>query len=129
MLESVYEAVLARLLQKRGLRVDRQKPVPFDFEGMRFEEGLRLHLFVEGRLVVELKSVESFAPVHAKQLLTYLRLLKLPLGLLVNFGAVTFKAGVKRVVNGDAEFASSRLRVNQCSGRPRSREIRGSEKL
>jgi GxxExxY protein len=125
LLESVYEVVLARMLGNRGLRVERQKPVAFDFYGIHFDEGLRVDLLVEGCLVVELKSVENLAPVHAKQLLTYLRLLDLPLGLLINFGAATFKEGVKRVVNGHSDFASSRLRVNQ--GRTRSREGREGE--
>lgn len=71
-----------------------------------------MDLLVEGCLVVELKSVETFAPVHPQQLLTYLRLLNLPLGLLINFGAPTFKEGVRRVVNNHHDFASSRLRVN-----------------
>lgn len=113
LLESVYETVLARLLEKRGLRVERQKSVAFDFDGMHFNEGLRVDLLVEGCLVVELKSVENLAPVHPKQLLTYLRLLELPLGLLINFGAPTFKEGIRRVVNNHRDFASSRLRVNQ----------------
>ena len=73
LLESVYEAVLARMLERRGLRVERQKAVAFDFDGMHFDEGLRVDLLVEGCLVVELKSVETLAPVHAKQLLTYMR--------------------------------------------------------
>ena len=113
LLESVYEAVLARMLEKRGLRVERQKAAAFDFDGMHFDEGLRVDLLVNGCFVVELKSVEKLSPVHAKQLLTYLRLLDLPVGLLVNFGAATFKEGVKRVVNRHRDFASSRLRVNQ----------------
>jgi GxxExxY protein len=112
LLESVYEVVLERMLQKRGLRVERQKSLEFDFDGMHFAEGFRLDLLVEAGLVVELKSVENLAPVHPKQLLTYLRLLNLPLGLLINFGAPTFKEGVKRVVNNHHDFASSRLRVN-----------------
>jgi GxxExxY protein len=112
LLESVYEVVLARMLEKRGLRVERQKSVAFDFDGMHFSEGLRVDLMVEDCLVVELKSVEILAPVHPKQLLTYLRLLNLPLGLLINFGAPTFKQGVRRVVNNHRDFASSRLRVN-----------------
>ena len=112
LLESVYEVVLARVLERRGLRVERQKSVTFDFEGMHFNEGLRVDLLVEGCLVLELKSVENLAPVHPKQLLTYLRLLKLPLGLLINFGAATFKDGVKRIVNNHSDFATSRLRVN-----------------
>jgi iron complex transport system substrate-binding protein len=91
LLESVYEVVLARMLERRGVRVERQKCVAFDFDGMHFNEGLRVDLLVEDCLVVELKSVETLAPVHPKQLLTYLRLLHLPLGLLINFGAPTFK--------------------------------------
>ncbi len=115
LLESVYEAVLARSLEKRDLRVERQKTVGFDFDGMRFEEGLRLDILVNEKLVVELKSVEVLAPVHHKQVLTYLRLLHLPVGLLINFGAATFKEGTKRIVNNHTSFASSRLRVNQES--------------
>jgi GxxExxY protein len=113
LLESVYEAVLARALEKRGLRVERQKPVAFEYDGMRFEEGFRVDLFVEGRVVVELKSVEQLARVHSKQLLTYLRLLNLPVGLLINFGAPTLREGLHRVVNNLPPSASPRLRVNQ----------------
>ncbi len=101
------------MLERRGLRVERQKTVAFDFDGMHFDEGLRVDLLVEDCLVVELKSVETIAPVHAKQLLTYIRLLNLPVGLLINFGAATFKEGVKRVVNNHRNFAASRLRVNR----------------
>lgn len=108
LLESVYESVLARMLERCGLRVERQKAVSFDFDGIHFDEGLRVDLLVEGCLVVELKSVETLAPVHAKQLLTYLRLLHLPIGLLINFGASTFKEGIKRVVNNHKDFAASR---------------------
>lgn len=100
LLESVYEAVLARKLQQRGLRVERQKPVPIMIDGVSFDEGFRVDLLVEGKLLIELKSVERFAPVHGKQVLTYLRLLNLPLGILMNFGAPTFREGVRRVVNG-----------------------------
>lgn len=113
LLESVYEALLARLLERRGLRVESQKIVEFDFDGLHFDQGLRVDLLVESAVVVELKSVERLSPIHAKQLLTYLRVLNLPLGLLINFGAPTFKEGVKRVVNGPVDFSSSRLRVNQ----------------
>ncbi len=119
LLESVYEVVLSRMLEKRGLRVERQRAVAFDFDGMHFDEGLRVDLLVESCLVVELKSVETLAPVHAKQLLTYLRLLGLPVGLLINFGAPTFKEGIKRIVNDHQDFASSRLRVNQDLARSR----------
>jgi GxxExxY protein len=99
LLESVYEAVLARGLEKRGLSVERQKVVSFEYDGMRFDEGLRVDLLVDGMVVVELKSVEKLAPVHAKQLLTYLRLLHLPVGLLINFGSATMKEGLQRIVN------------------------------
>lgn len=116
LLESVYEVVLAKMLEQRGLRVERQKPVPIEFSGLRFDEGFRADLLVEGDLLVELKSVENIAAVHGKQVLTYLRLLNLPVGLLMNFGASTFKDGIKRIVNSHHDFASSRLRVNQDLG-------------
>jgi GxxExxY protein len=113
LLESVYEVVLARDLERRGLRVERQKSVPFEYDGLRFDEGLRVDLLVEGCVVVELKSVEKLAPVHGKQLLTYLRLLNLQVGLLLNFGAGTMREGLHRVVNNLPRSASPRLRVNQ----------------
>jgi len=102
-------------LEQCGLQVERQKSVPIKVAGLQFDEGFRVDLLVESVIVVELKSVETFKPVHFKQLLTYLRLLNLPLGLLVNFGASTFKEGVRRVVNNHTDFASSRLRVHQPS--------------
>ena len=113
LLESVYEAVLARDLVRRGLRVERQKVVRFEYEGMEFEEGLRVDLLVEGCVVVELKSVEKLAAVYKKQVLTYLRLMQLPVGLLLNFGASTMKEGLQRIVNNLNPSASPRLRVNQ----------------
>ncbi len=99
LLESVYEACLFQNLAKRGLAVERQRPIPIRYEGVILEEGFRADLIVEGRLLIELKSTEQFAPVHGKQLLTYLRLMNLPLGLLMNFGAPTFKEGLRRVAN------------------------------
>ena len=99
LLESVYEACLEASLAERGLRVERQRPVPVRFGALVIEEGFRADLLVEGRLLIELKSTERFAPVHAKQVLTYLRLLELPLGLLMNFGAPTFREGVRRIAN------------------------------
>jgi iron complex transport system substrate-binding protein len=99
-LESVYEIVLAKDLERKGFKAERQKPVPIEFEGLRFDEGFRADLIVEGAVVVEIKSVEILGPVHGKQLLTYLRLLDLQLGLLINFGAPAIKDGIKRVVNG-----------------------------
>lgn len=115
LLESVYEAVLEKLLLAQGLEVSRQKVIPINVMGLSLNEGFRADLIVENTLLVELKSVEKPAPVHAKQVLTYLRLLNLPLGLLINFGAATFKEGCTRIVNGKQDFVSSCLRVNQNS--------------
>jgi GxxExxY protein len=111
LLESVYEAVLQKALLQRGLKVERQKRVPFEYAGIAFDEGFRVDLMVEDRVVLELKSVERFAPVHSKQLLTYLRLLKQPVGLLINFGCATLKEGLKRVVN-NLPPETSDLQVN-----------------
>jgi iron complex transport system substrate-binding protein len=113
LLESIYEVVLAKLLIDSGFCLERQKPVPIIFRGLRFDEGFRADILVEEKLLVEIKSVENLAPVHGKQVLTYLRLLNLPLGLLMNFGAPIFKNGVKQIVNNHSNFASSRLRVHQ----------------
>ena len=100
LLESIYETVLARDLERRGLRVERQRPVSFEYDGLRFTDLLRVDMLVESQVVLELKSVERLLPVHPKQLLTYLRLLKLRVGLLVNFGAPTMKEGLHRIING-----------------------------
>lgn len=113
LMESVYEAVLARALERRGFHVERQKTVRFEYDGMMFDEGFRTDLIVDGRVVVELKSVEKLAPVHSKQLLTYLRLMNLSVGLLINFGQATLKEGLHRIVNKLPPSASPRLRVNQ----------------
>ena len=113
LLESVYEAVLGRALEKRGLRVERQQVIRFEYDGMVFEEGFRIDLLVEGRVIVELKSVEKLAPVHSKQLLTYLRLTNLHVGLLINFGAATLKEGLHRIVNKLSASDSAGLRVNR----------------
>jgi GxxExxY protein len=118
LLESVYEVVLARELERRGFQVERQKPIRFEYDGMVFEEGFRTDLLIEGRVVVELKSVENLAPVHSKQLLTYLRLMNLPVGLLINFGAATLKEGLHRIVNKLPSSASPGLRVNQFPLKP-----------
>ncbi|MET1110325.1 MAG: GxxExxY protein [Allosphingosinicella sp.] len=99
LLESVYEAVMAASLLRQGLAVERQKPIPIEFEGIRLAEGFRADLVVEGQLLIEVKSVDRLAPVHAKQLLTYLRLSKRPLGLLMNFGGTTFREGLRRLAN------------------------------
>jgi iron complex transport system substrate-binding protein len=113
LLESVYETILARTLERRGFRAARQISLSFDYEDMHFRDACRIDLLVEEHIIVELKSVEKIAPVHGKQVLTYLRLLKLPLGLLINFGEPTLKQGIHRIVNGLAPSASPRLRVNQ----------------
>ena len=110
LLESVYEAVLTAELTRRGFLVERQKVIPFEFDGMIFEEGLKVDLLVNGVVVVELKSVKKLEPVHYKQVLTYVRLLDLRVGLLINFGAPTLREGLKRVVNGYSQ-RSPRLRV------------------
>ena len=99
LLESVYESILARDLECRGLHVDRQCSVPIECEGLSFDEGFRCDLLVEGTLVIEIKSVKSIAPVHLKQVLSYIRLLRVSLGLLINFGAPTIKEGCRRVVD------------------------------
>ncbi len=113
LLESVYESVLVKVLERRGLKIERQKPVSFEFEGIQFDEGFRVDMLVDDKVVVELKSVENLAPVHSKQLLTYLRLINLPVGLLLNFGAATLKEGLHRIVNDLPSTASPRLRVNR----------------
>jgi GxxExxY protein len=103
LLETVYEVVLARELELRGLRVERQVPVPIVYGGMRFEEGFRADIMVEGKVILELKSVEQLSKVHAKQVLTYLKLKELKLGFLLNFGSNLMKDGIERIVNGLAE--------------------------
>ena len=99
LLESAYEVILERALEKRGLSVRRQVGVPITFDGVVVDNAFKIDLLAEERLVVELKSTERNAPVHAKQLLTYLRLMQLPLGLLMNFGQPTYKGGLQRVAN------------------------------
>ncbi|MCC5815435.1 MAG: GxxExxY protein [Leptospira sp.] len=99
LLESVYERILERRLLLLGLKVDRQKMVRFEYEGLVFEDGLRLDLLVEDKVIVELKSVEVFHRVHYKQLLSYLRLLDKKVGLLINFGQETLRDGLVRMVN------------------------------
>lgn len=99
LLESVYEILLFESLKEKGLSVERQKIIPITFKGRVLEEAFRADLVVENQILIELKSTERYAPVHAKQVITYLRLMDLPLGFLMNFGAATFKDGVKRLAN------------------------------
>lgn len=113
LLESVYETVLAAKLEQLGHRVFRQYPVTITFEELIFEGAFRADLLVDDCLVVEIKCVERLTGAHQKQLLTYLRLLKQPVGLLINFSGETVKEGLRRVVNNYIPSAPSRLRVNQ----------------
>ena len=112
LLESAYEAVLAHTLEQHGLSVERQRLVPITFEGFVVEGGFRADLLIENCLLIELKSIDRLAPVHAKQVLTYLRFLELPVGLLMNFGGDTFKEGLRRLVNNHLG-ASTPLRIDQ----------------
>jgi GxxExxY protein len=105
MMETFYESVMLHVLTKRGLHVEKQKVIPFEWEGIRIEEAGRLDLLVEGCVIVELKSVERLHPVHHKQVLTYLRLLDLPVGLLINFGEVSLKNGIHRILNHHASVS------------------------
>lgn len=97
--ETVYESVLAGRLQARGLMVHRQVPVKAAFDGVLYDPAFRIDILVDERLVLEIKAVEQLGKAHAKQLLTYLRLLKQPVGLLLNFSEATMKDGIRRVVN------------------------------
>lgn len=99
LLESVYTIILQKKLEERGYRVEREVGIPVEYEGVKFEMGFRADLVINGCFLVELKSVEKLAPVHAKQLLTYLKLTGFRLGLLINFGEALLKDGIKRLAN------------------------------
>ena len=103
LLESVYEAVLAKLLSKKGISVQRQVSIPIEFEGEYYEEGFRADLFVEGKVIIELKSVEKITDAHKKQLLTYLKLTNTKLGYILNFGGELMKDGIVRIINGSLD--------------------------
>ena len=100
LLESVYEVILAYELKKRGLTAERQKAMPIMYDDIRFDEAFRSDIVVNGKVIAELKSVEALLPVHAKQVLTQLRLSGLKLGRLINFGEAHLKNGIKRIING-----------------------------
>jgi len=112
LLESVYENILAVKLVQRGHSVVQQCPIDIEYDGLRFQAAFRADIIVDERVLVEVKSIERLTAVHGKQVLTYLRLLKQPLGLLINFGGATLKEGLRRIVNDHKPLASSRLRVN-----------------
>ena len=99
LLESVYQAALTYELRKRGLNVVNEKPIPVIYEDVKLKVGFRADLIVENKVIVEIKSIESIAPVLCKILLTYLRLSEKKLGLLINFNVVLIKDGIKRVVD------------------------------
>ena len=99
LLESVYEAVLAHELERRGCSVMSQRAIPVVYEDVKLDLGFRADIIVNAKVVIEVKSVEAIAPVHAKQLRTYLRLMELKLGLLINFNVNLIKDGITRVVN------------------------------
>ena len=101
LMETVYEVLLVRRLERQGLSVERQVGIPIVFEGERFDEGFRADLIVEGKVIVELKSVEKTNPAHKKQLLTYLKLTGMKLGYLLNFGEELMKNGITRTINGN----------------------------
>ena len=98
--ESVYEVIMAFELKKRGLSAERQKAMPIMYNDIRFDEAFRSEIVVNGKVIAELKSVETLLPVHAKQVFTQLRLSGLKLGLLINFGEAHLKNGIKRIING-----------------------------
>jgi GxxExxY protein len=100
LLETVYEAILSKLLTKKGLSVQRQVSIPIEFEGEQFDEGFRVDLFVDGKVIIELKSMEKLTPAHKKQLLTYLKLTNTKLGYILNFGGELMKDGIVRIING-----------------------------
>ena len=100
LLESVYEVLLADAMLQAGFSIERQKPIPIEFRGKRFEAGFRADLIIEGAVLVELKSVEALARVHKKQVITYLKLSGLKLGMIINFGGELLKGNIERLVNG-----------------------------
>jgi GxxExxY protein len=99
LLESIYEEILSYELLKEGLRIERQKAIPVIYDEINMEMGFRADIIVENKVIIELKSVESIAPVHQKQLLTYLKITGLKLGLLINFNVALIKDGIQRIVN------------------------------
>lgn len=100
LLETVYEVLLAHLLESQGLKVKRQVSVPIEYQGITFEEGFRADIIVDDKVIVELKSVESVSKAHKKQVLTYLKLTGCKLGYLLNFGEALMKDGISRILNG-----------------------------
>ena len=115
LLENVYEVILAAMLREKGYRVETQTKLEIQYKNLVIPTVMRLDFLVESSLLVELKSVDQILPVHGKQVKTYLRLMDLTVGLLINFGGETIKGNVRRIVNGYVPSATPRLRVNQPS--------------
>jgi GxxExxY protein len=112
LMESVYESILAAKLELLGYSVDRQKPIDIQYDGLVFKAAFRIDLLIEDRLLVEVKSIDRIGAVHAKQLLTCLRLTNQPVGLLINFGGATLREGFRRLVNNYNPSAPPRLCAN-----------------
>jgi len=100
LLETVYEVILVDKLKEKGLSVERQVPIPIEYEGIKFNEGFKADIVLDSKVILELKSVESVSKVHKKQTLTYLRLTGCRLGFLLNFGEALMKNGISRIING-----------------------------
>ncbi len=113
LLESAYETILAAKLEDIGLVVDQQVPIDIQYEQVHLPAAFRVDLLVEKRIILEIKSVEKTLPVHAKQVITYLRLTNLTHGFVINFGTPMFKDGIKRLLNDRPSSVSSCLRANQ----------------
>jgi GxxExxY protein len=113
LLESAYEAILAAKLQSRGLNVERQVAIDIEYDGVELPAAFRIDLLVENSVILEIKSVEKTLPVHAKEVITYLRLTNLSHGFVINFGTAMFKDGIRRLVNDQTSSVSSRLRANK----------------
>jgi GxxExxY protein len=109
LLESAYEECLCYELSQAGMKFERQKPLPVNYKDVKLDCGYRLDLVVEEKVIIELKAVESLLPIHEAQLLTYLKLSGITLGLLINFNVAMLKQGIKRIVNNFQDSASPRL--------------------
>jgi GxxExxY protein len=113
LLETAYEKILAHKMSVRGLSVKTQVLMPIEIDGVIIDQGFRADILVEDKLLIEVKSVERLAPVHSRQVLTYLRFMDLPLGLVMNFSGMTFREGLKRVVNNHQDSTGSKLEIHQ----------------
>lgn len=113
LLESAYEVILMAKLRSRGLEVERQVSIDINYDGVEMQSAFRVDLLVEKRVIIEIKSAERTLPVHAKQVITYLRLTNLTHGFVINFGTPLFKDGIKRLLNDRTSSVSSCLRANQ----------------